>query len=173
MKNRLILVAAFAAVSLASACRKPEPPPFNTDLPTQAVMAEVIDPAATELWQKAGEVDTLQGTEYLAPTTDEGWARAAAMSSTVLEAANSLMLPGRVRHLSKKDEDWTRFAQALAREASASRDAAQNHDSAKLYATGATLYQACVGCHQKYLLPFIDKKRTYRAPGAPGGPEHP
>jgi len=157
---------------LAAGCRQ-TPPPFNETLPVKSVMAEVTEPAADELWRNAGEIDTLEGTEYLAPTTDEGWLRAAALSSTVAESANSLMTPERIRRLASADEDWVKFARKMSSEALASREAALAHDSGRLYTTGASLYQACVACHQKYLLPFLEKGRTYKAPGAPGGPERP
>ena len=170
--SRLKALLLLAATAALLGCQK-APTPYNTTLKTGDVMRQIIDPAAVELWKNAGEADTLKGVEYLAPTTDEGWNRVAVLSAIVAEGSNSLMLPGRVRALKKGDADWTQFAQDLGKQALASRDAARAHDSKKLYETGATLYQACVNCHTKYLLPFLDKNGQSKAPGAPGssGPQ--
>jgi len=143
---------------------------FNTSISTKEVMRYVIDPAAVELATKAGEVDDLQGTHYLAPTTDDGWERAEAMSATVAESANALLLPGRVRRLNASDRDWTGFVQNLQKVALASKAAAHDHDSKRMFSTGADLYQACTDCHTKYLLPFLDKNGLLKGPLPPGAP---
>jgi PBP1b-binding outer membrane lipoprotein LpoB len=155
--KRLMTTAAVAALLLAS-CTKSGPPPYNTELPVKLIMAEVVNPTALELWKNAGTVDAADGTtKDLAPTTDEGWTRAEGLSSTIAEAANSLMLPGRIRHIKKGDTDWIMFAQALSKQALRSRDAAIARNGDRMFETGADLYQACVNCHTKYLLPFLDK----------------
>lgn len=168
LRLSLIVALALAPALLLASCQKPKSP-YTTALPTREVMRFVIDPAAVELWKNAGEVDDAQGAHFLAPTTDEGWQRAEAMAATVAESSNVLLLPGRVRHINKKDDAWTGFVQNLAQNALAAKAAAKAHDSKKMFDTGASLYQACVDCHQKYLLPFLNKDGSQKdAPGASG-----
>jgi hypothetical protein len=143
---------------------------YNTSISTKEVMRYVIDPAAVELWTKAGEVDDLQGTHLLAPTTDDGWERAEALSTTIAESTNALLLPGRIRKLKTGDDAWVGFVQNLNRNALASKAAAHDHDPKRLFDTGASLYQACTDCHVKYLLPFLDKNGLLKGPLPPGAP---
>lgn len=167
--SRLSLLPLLVCAVALTSCQKPKTV-YNTSISTKEVMRYVIDPAAVELWTMAGEVDELKGTRYLAPTTDEGWQRAEAMSATVAESTNALLLPGRIRRINKSDDAWTGFVENLAKNALASKAAAHDHDSKRMFDTGASLYQACVDCHTKYLLPFLDKNGLMKGPLPPGAP---
>jgi hypothetical protein len=146
------------ACVLASCAPKPK---YNTTLPVKEVMGHVVDPAAWAVWHSSGTVVTLQGTQSLVPTTDEGWLAAESGAAALVEAGNDLMLPGRARD----NGDWMKFAQQLSTAGLAAKEAAEAKDGAKMYTTGAQIYQVCTDCHAKYLLPFV--------PPDPTWPKHP
>jgi hypothetical protein len=149
-----------AACSLA-ACSKPRPPEpkYNVSLPVNEVMAHVVDPAAWAIWHSSGTVETEHGTESLVPTTDEGWLAAESGGAAIAEAGNDLMLPGRARD----NGDWMKFAQRLTDTGLAAKAAAEAKDGAKMYTTGAAVYQVCTDCHAKYLLPFVPLDKSWPA----------
>ncbi len=121
-------------------------------------MKLVIDPAATALWDKAGSIDTLQGTIIKTPTTEEGWLAAEQEAATVVEGGNLILLPARVRKLNPKDEDWTKFANKMIELGLAEKAAVEAKDGQKMFDIGGRLYEeACTACHTKYLVPFLPK----------------
>jgi len=175
MMTRIGLLAAslgVLAVGSLGACSKPRPPEpkYNVSLPVNEVMAHVVDPAAWAIWHSSGTVETLHGTESLVPTTDEGWLAAESGGAAIAEAGNDLMLPGRARD----NHDWMKFARRLTEAGLAAKAAAEAKDGAKMYTTGAVVYQVCTDCHAKYLLPFVPPDLSWpkhpKLPDLPQGP---
>lgn len=163
MKARLALILAGLAASCGPA---PEPAPaFDTTLTTQQLMLHVIDPAAISLWGRAGEMMTENGVVDLAPDTPEEWAAAEHEAAIVAEGGNLLILPGRVRVIEGKagkpdpadGGDWTKFSLEMTKRALAVKTATAARDKDKMFETGGELYQACVACHDKYYVPFLEE----------------
>jgi len=82
--------------------------------------------------------------------------------TTVAEAGNLMMLPGRA----PDEGDWMKFAKAMTDQALLARAAVQAKNGDKMFETGAALYDTCTACHQKYLLPFLDSNGKMK-PTAP------
>ena len=165
MKPSLFLVAALAATaaSLASCSKPASKTAFDIALPMEEVMGHVVDPASWIFWRSSGEVTTLKGTESLLPKTEEGWLAAESGATTVAEAGNLLLIPGRAY----PDKQWPQYVKAMQQAALKARDAASKHDGEAMFSTGGALYETCVGCHEKYVIPaaiaankeVIDKAR--------------
>jgi hypothetical protein len=155
MRTPSLLIAACSVAALAACTSEqapaPSPPPYNVDFPMTEVMGHVIDPAAQVLWRSAGEITTEQGVQSLTPTTEEGWAAADNAMTTVAEAGNLLMLPGRARD----NGDWMKLSKRLTDAALEAKAAVLDEDSKAMFDTGGKLYEVCTACHEQYLLPFL------------------
>jgi cytochrome c556 len=146
------LAAALAAAAALGSCSKPAPKTeFDTTLPMAEVMGHVVDHAAFTFWRSSGEVVTEKGTESLLPKTEEGWLAAESGAATVHEAGNLLLIPNRIAD--QRDKDWPKYVKAMQAVALKARDAAARHDGEAMFSTGADLYQTCVACHEKYVIP--------------------
>jgi hypothetical protein len=152
MKSKLLFV---CSLSVMAACApKPAieaPPSYNIAFPVSEVMGDIIDPAAQVLWHSAGTIYTKEGEQSLTPTTEEGWLAADNAMTTVAEAGNLLMLPGRARD----NGDWMKFAKELTDAALAAKVTVLAKDEKGMFDTGGKLYEVCTACHEKYLLPFL------------------
>jgi len=148
--------AACAALLTACSPQKPATPAapatqakFNINLPTNELMAHVVDPASFVYWKGAGEEVTAKGVRKLAPTTDEGWESLESAAATLIEAGNMLQLPGRPR---APEADWDRYAQQLTDLAVIAKAAGEKHDEQGVYDSGAKIYQVCTSCHEEYVI---------------------
>ena len=110
-------------------------------------MELIIDPAADIIWSSAGSITTEAGEEDLAPTTPEGWTEVEAAAAVLAESGNLLMLPGR-----SAGPDWDKFSRELTRTSKLAIAAAQQQDANALFDAGGHIYQACLGCHNQYLI---------------------
>lgn len=129
-----------------SQTQAPSQPSYTLDFDNHDLMTYVLDPAADVLWSSAGSIVTLEGTQELAPTTEEGWLNVQNQAAVLIESANLLQLPGRA----EDQEDWAEYSQGLATMARKAFAAAEAKDADALFAAGADLYQVCLACHQKY-----------------------
>ncbi len=167
MRARLVWTLANLAALLPAACSREQAAStrFDTTLSTQQLMLYVIDPTAVAVWGRAGDVTTEAGVEDLAPDTVEEWAAAESEAAIVAEAGNLLIIPSRVRVIKNKagqpdpeidGGDWTKFALGMTKQALAVKAATAARDKEKMFRAGGDLYQACVACHEKYYLPFLE-----------------
>lgn len=152
-----------------AACSPREPaaaqPEFHTQLTTIEVMAHVVDPAAWGLWGRAGTITNEEGETSLTPDTEEEWAAAENEAAIVAEAGNLLQLPGRIRVIEENDNgDWPRFAKQLSVRALEVLAATEQRDPDLMFEAGGRLYEACVACHEKYYVPFLQENQTTPAP---------
>ena len=168
---RSFAVFATLAALFVSSCSKPVPKTaFDLTLPMEEVMGHVVDPGAWAFWRASGEVVTEKGTESLLPKTEEGWLAAESGAATVHEAGNLLLIPNRIAD--QRNKDWPRFVKSMQAAALKARAAAEKHDGEGMFTTGAALYQTCVDCHEKYVIPvaiaqnkeIIDKARLTDLP---------
>lgn len=149
-----------------AACSPREPEvEFHTKLTTLELMAHVIDPAAWGLWGRAGTVTDASGETDLAPDTDEEWAAGENEAAIIAEAGNLLLLPGRIRTVEEDDNgDWSKFARQLSQRGLEVMAATEARDTEEMFAAGGRLYEACVACHEKYYVPFLEEGETTPAP---------
>lgn len=122
---------------------------FNTDLPMTKFMGHFVDPAAFMYWKGSGTEVTLKGERDLSPTTDEGWDVLVSGATMLMEAGNSLQLPGRAR---APEADWNRYAQMLTARAAIARAAAEKRDKKAVFDEGGRLYEVCVACHEQFVI---------------------
>ncbi|WP_293379111.1 hypothetical protein [Phenylobacterium sp.] len=153
--KRLLILAACAALPLPLllACQpKPTPSPakYNTEaLDLKAFMANVVDPNSDALWAASGTVDTATGTKDNSPTTEAGWQAMQSQAAVLIEAGNSLQLPGRPR---APEADFYKFAQQLTAQAVLVKAAVDKRDKDAIYTEGAKLYLVCTACHAEFLI---------------------
>jgi cytochrome c556 len=167
---------------LLAACSANEPPTqFRPDASIQEVMASVVDPAADAVWEAVSSETTAQGIVEHQPRTDAEWLAIRHHAVTLAEAANLLLIEGRVvshtnqledAHVpgilsaadvqKKIDADRKLFAaraqelRAAAREAVAAIDA--KHPQ-RLLAAGEKIDAACESCHMTYWYPNAEQPK--------------
>lgn len=146
--KKLLLLSVLATGLVLAGCK----PAYQTTIPMSQLMSQVIDPAWDVYRHSSGTVETEAGSQDLTPKTDAGWQAAGNAATTLVEAGNLLLLPGR-----SKGGDWNKAAQSMSRIALEARAAAAARDSGRMFDIGGRLYQACTDCHQEYQLPLLDK----------------
>lgn len=124
---------------------------YMTDLHLKELMGHVVDPAAWQFWNYTGWIDDAEGTHNRLPTTEEGWLDAETGAVTTAQAANLLLLPG----YRDKDPDWEKFARQLYDASMEARQATIDKNEQAMFDTGGKMYEACVACHAKFLLPKL------------------
>jgi hypothetical protein len=161
-----------ACAVLLAACAPPKAPApaaaarFATDLPMTEVMDHVIDPAAFAYWHGSGTEITGSGERDLSPTTEAGWVALENAAAVLIEAGNTLQVPGRPR---APEADWDRYAQALSARAVTAKAAAEKRDKQAVFDEGAKIYEVCTACHRQYVInPMLaDQARSGAPPSRP------
>jgi hypothetical protein len=148
MKIPPLAIAGLIAVGLAG-CNAPAQPRFDTGTAMAEFMGHVMDPAADEVWTRAGYVLTAEGEVELFPTTDEEWEAVETGAYTLVEASNALLLPGRLRD----EPQWSASVAELAAAARQTQAAALAKDKDAVFAGGAAIFQACLSCHSTFVTP--------------------
>ncbi|GGG52330.1 hypothetical protein GCM10011403_06920 [Pseudohongiella nitratireducens] len=119
---------------------------YNLTLSMSEYMAHVLEPTADELWGSAGWInDKFEGYYELYPTDDEGWQRVENFSAMIVEAGNTLLLPGRVQ-----EGPWSTYAQALSDVGLRAMQASETQNEEDFFQAGAQIYSVCTACHQAY-----------------------
>jgi hypothetical protein len=154
--RRLLILAAAAAALAACSPQKPAAPKaqatpvkYNTDIPMNEIMGDIIDPAAWTYWRASGTEVTAKGERDLSPTKDDDWIPVENAAGVLVEAGNLLQLPGRAR---PPEAEWNRYAQQLTERAMAARVAAEKHDKKGVFDEGGRVYEVCTACHEKYVI---------------------
>ena len=152
--KKIAAAAVLGALVLASCAKKEEASAIDTSLPMKDVMGHVIDAGAQTFWKSSGSYVDETGEHSYVPTDEDGWHAAESGVATVVEGANLLLIGDRQRD----DGDWVKMAVAMRTEAEKARQAVIAQDADKMFETGASLYQTCVACHEKYVVPFLDEE---------------
>lgn len=145
------------ATSLIIACSESGTTPVNTaptantqydlQLDMQEYMNFVLEPVADILWDSAGWVDDIHtGYEELYPETDEEWLAVKQKAAQLIEAGNSLALPGRA----VDNDGWLTYANALSTAAALAYRSADTQNQEDFFQAGAQIYSVCTACHQTY-----------------------
>ena len=127
--------------------------PFKPTGDVKHLMQWVLDPAADHLWDSAGSIITAEGTEDLAPTSDEAWLAVQHSAVVVAEAGNLLLMPG----VAEDDGAWQDISLGLIEAGLRAKSAAEAHDAEALFDAGGQLYRVCLSCHAIYIK---DDERT-------------
>ena len=135
-------------VATAAGPAKPAVPAERTLLSVKDVMKHIINPAAESYWAHSGEVDDEKGVNDRIPTSDANWQINIDDAAQLAEAANLLMMEGRARD---PNGPWMKYALALNRAGVAGMAAATAHDHDKTNDAGSAMYDACFGCHGRYI----------------------
>ena len=142
---RATLLPLFILGTLLSGCA-PEPPPFEEVADVKQLMNSVIDPAAEVYWDAVGTIIDLNGTEEIAPGTDEEWQAVRNAAIVIAESGNLLMLEGR----RQGGVEWMALSRALIEVGREALEAAEAEDTAAVFDAGAEVYYACSRCHATY-----------------------
>ena len=142
---KLLTLLSLSLLALA-ACAKKEPsvaPPASTPNTMQSsatvkqLMLGAVIPAS----------DIIFGVAAAAPTDDAAWAKVQANAAVITEIARLLTDSSR----KKDDSEWIAKSQALYDTANAVAVAASEKNVDKVSDAGNNLYDACDGCHMKYM----------------------
>jgi hypothetical protein len=129
----------------------PIPPiaaPGRVLLGVKDVMRHIVNPAAEAFWARSGEVDDEKGANDRTPKDDENWKISLDSAAQLVEAGNLLQMEGRARD---PNGPWMKYAIQLTNAGLAGMAATQakNHD--KTFDAGSAMYDACYGCHGRYI----------------------
>lgn len=143
--SRRVRLPVAALILLLSGCA-PDPPPFEEVADLKQLMNSVIDPAAEIYWDAVGTIIDLNGTEEIAPSTDEEWQAVRNAAIVIAESGNLLMMEGR----RQGGVEWIALSRALIEVGRAALEAAEAEDTAAVFDAGAEVYYACSRCHATY-----------------------
>ncbi len=110
------------------------------------IMAGIVSPAATVVFDSVSTTVTLTGVEEKAPANDEEWAVLAANGAALAESGNLLLTGNRA----VDQGDWATMAKALTDAGIATMKAAQAKNTEAVLAAGEVLNTSCDNCHRKY-----------------------
>lgn len=115
----------------------PAAPAFKVVAPSRQIMLAMTIPSSDKVFGAAAEP----------PTTDEQWVAVERAALELAESGNLLLIPGRA----VDDGDWSRYSHMLIDTASKAYAAAQAKDIDGVSDAGNVIYEACEGCHKKYM----------------------
>jgi hypothetical protein len=161
----LVLVACpFGTVSGAA----PDPA-FDPNYSVRSLMNTLIQPNADILWRAVLYVVSEDGVqEDIEPTTDSDWDQLRRSALDLMAAGNALLLPGRVvadapadaayKHepdeirelLAANPGNWRFYIQQLQTTTQATLEAIENRSVDGLVDSGASINNACQGCHAEF-----------------------
>lgn len=154
------LCAGLLVAGLAVGCDKPAAtkapeadagpaPLFNKSNQLKEFMGHAIDPIVWRIWRNQGWVYS-DKVEELFPTTQEGWDDVTNAGFQLAELANALMIPGRAPGNDKAT--WDKYAASLYTTSMCLHEAAEKKDKELSFEMGGKIYEACTGCHAKFLI---------------------
>jgi hypothetical protein len=136
---------------------------FKTALPLKEIMAHMVDYNAFGVWNRQGWLIDVDGIHEQFPTTEAEWLAAESAAISLAETSNVLLLPGRPQD---EDRRWVDFAHALYDAAMKAHDTAEKASEVMLKGTpeeftkakqaffdaGGDMYEACLQCHNHYIV---------------------
>lgn len=115
----------------------PAAPTFKVVGPSRQIMLAMTIPSSDAVFGAAAEP----------PTTDEQWVTVERAALTLAESGNLLLMPGRA----VDDGEWSRYSHMLVDTAAQAYAAAQAKGIDGVSDAGNLIYEACEGCHKKYM----------------------
>ena len=149
MRSSLQILITGLFFSVAACTEQPATsgPQYQVVTDIHHTMELIIDPAADLIWSSAGSIITNAGEQNLAPTTADEWQKIEAAAAILAESGNLLMMPGR-----SAGADWNRYSKELISSGKLGVVAAEQQDADGLFDAGGAIYQACLACHNQYLV---------------------
>ena len=141
MRNANIVAAAFA---LLSGCDRGPSVPDKT---VQQLMATDVQPTAEIYWNSVQFISDETGDHDIFPKTDADWAKIKGAATKLGQLGQQLKSTG---YTEGRRADWTQFANSLIEVSKLAEQAAEQHDTDKIFEVGGTMYNVCSACHQAY-----------------------
>ena len=135
---------------IAAGCahqRESTAPPFKPVTTVLELMESVMAHAAEVYWESVQITVDETGEHERYPQTDEEWEFVWAAALTIAESGNLLMMPPRALD----DGAWMQFSRSLIEAGIEAAAAAQAQDVDRVFAAGEQVYNACLGCHTRYI----------------------
>ena len=175
MRKDLILLALISTCFVScSPAGNPKPEEYNTVATIKDIMDSMVDPSADYVWESVGIEISAEGTIEHAPRTDEEWKDERRRVIQLVEAANLLVMPGRlVAKPGEKAEDpeieltpeemepllketrktFLRLAKEFQGTSVELLEATDKRDLEAISRLGAELDMRCENCHKTYWYP--------------------
>lgn len=164
------------AVVPALAPPAPTAPPFQVKASIQELMDAIIDPAADALWDSVSITETVKGTVFHQPKTDEEWKEARRHAISLIEGTNLLMMDGRKlvapgspvldegtsgvlgsaegqKLFDSKHATFVEFAHALRNAGELMLASIDKKDATGMMNAGAAMDGVCESCHLTFWYP--------------------
>jgi hypothetical protein len=145
----LIRLAAIGPCLVALGCAQqlPVQPPFKPVTTVLELMESVIAHAAEIYWEAVQVTVDADGVHERKPETDEEWELVWASALAIAESGNLLMMEPRA----VDDGAWMQFSRSLVEAGAEAAAAAEAHNVDRVFAAGEQVYNACLGCHTRYV----------------------
>ena len=143
--RHLSCLVVFFLTSCSWARDQPDPPPFNVVSTTNELMHGLVEPLATVIFDSAIYVN---GVPVGAPETDEEWEQVIDSALGLAETGNLLMLDGHRRD----QEAWIQYSNDLIDSGIAVASAARTQDIDTMLDAGSVVWEACLACHERYIV---------------------
>lgn len=179
----MMALAACQRESAAVPAPQVEAPPYNVNASVQELMHSMVDPAADLVWDSVGTTVTAKGHDDRKPKTDEEWRHVEGGVITLIEATNSLIMPGRrivpvngkmldegfdgvltaVEAQKKLEEQravFVEFALSLREVAMKIQKATAERNAEQIFDLGTEMDEICEACHMTFWYP---NQPTYKA----------
>lgn len=138
--------AAVMALGLAG-CASAAQTPSYAGLGLHEMMVTVIDPNANIFWSASGEIDTEEGSATRTPENEARWQKVVEAATVVRDTGATL---GTAR-FSRPDPAWAEMAAKMEKAGAEGLAAAKARDADAAFTVGGDLYDACNGCHSKFI----------------------
>lgn len=135
-------------------------PAFRLIASMDELMEASVRPPAEAIWRSVSTTMGLGGTEEKFPKMAEEWEEVERNAIALAEAANLLVVPGRV----PEGGNWTSHVDALVDSALEARAAAKQKSPEALFDAGGRIYEVCNACHAEYLHGGTGDRAIERAP---------
>lgn len=112
------------------------------------LMSSVMQPAAEGIWDHGGFVLTEAGEQSLYPTDKAGWDEVAASAQELIEIAERLKTP----EYAPDQGAWLDYSNGVITASEEIVRMAGAQDEEGVFNAGGTLYNACLGCHERYIV---------------------
>ena len=170
------VTAAAPAATPAPAPAAAAPVPYQVMASIQELMDAVIDPSADALWDSVSITETVKGTVFHQPHTDEEWQEARRHAIALIEGTNLLVMDGRKlvapgspvldqgtsgvlsaeegqKKFDAQHPTFVQFAKALREAGTQMLTAIDKKDATAMMNAGAAMDGVCESCHLTFWYP--------------------
>ena len=139
-------IIAGARTAQAAAPAESQAPAITPVASVKQIMAAIVAPAATAVFDSVGTIVDATGIHEKQPTTEAEWAALGASAAALVESGNLLVMGDRA----VDREDWVKMSKALSDAGLLVLKATDAKDAMGMLAAGETLNASCDDCHQRY-----------------------